>query len=184
VQQLGDAIRETERSRIEQPSLRAERHQPTCGVPLRKDHGVIERGTVAEHAAVALDAGARGNQRVDGLDVVAARRPVQRRLSVLAGVPRVHVSTCGRQHRDGSTHVREVPRPVRSGVQCGTRLPGIAESRACERGRDCQRVANGREVARVQGMDERFDHRVVDGQVHGASVAPPWWWWSDAGRRR
>ena len=77
-----------------------------------RTHRVHERRTAGDHRTVGLDVGAGVEQGVEHGDVVAARRPVQRRLGVRPGEPGVHVGAELGEHRDGRGAVREVSGPV------------------------------------------------------------------------
>jgi len=58
--------------------------QSPRGVPLAEGHRVVERRPVADHRAPRIEVGAGVEERVERFDVVGARRPVQRRLGMLA----------------------------------------------------------------------------------------------------
>ena len=129
---VADAVGEAERGGLPEGGARAALEQPARGRPLAEGDGVGHRGAAADHGAAGLDVGARVEQRVDRLDVVAARRPVQRRLGVRAGEPRVGVGAGRHERGDLLARLRDVARPVGDDVQRGPRLvaPRVAGARA------------------------------------------------------
>lgn len=83
------AIQQPQRRRIVDGGLRTALDQPLRGLPLPERPGVRQRGAAGDDAAGRLDVGARVDERVQHLHVVAAGRPVQRRLLVRAVEPGV-----------------------------------------------------------------------------------------------
>jgi hypothetical protein len=65
--------------------------EPVGRLPLPEGHGVAERGAAGDDRAGCLDVGPSVDQRVEGLDLVAARGPVQRRFGMRPGEPGVDV---------------------------------------------------------------------------------------------
>jgi hypothetical protein len=80
-------------------------------------------GAAADQGAVCLDVSARVEQRVERLDVVAARRPVQRGLGVRAGEARVDVGASRDKRADLGRRLGRVAGPVGDDVQ---QRPGLA----------------------------------------------------------
>ena len=85
-----------------------------------------DRGAAADHGPVGLDVGARIEQRVERLDVVAARGPVQRSLGVRTGEARVDVGAGGDQRTDLGGRLGDVAGPVGDDVQQGPGLTALA----------------------------------------------------------
>ena len=92
-----------------------------------------DRRATTDHRAARLDVRALVEQGVQHLDIVAAGRPMQRRLGVRPGEPSIDVRACIDQRPDRLGAVREVARPVGHDVQqrAGHTLPlgvvGVAE---------------------------------------------------------
>jgi hypothetical protein len=97
--------------------------QPVRCLPLSERPGIRERGTVADHAAGRVDVSPGVEQRVQHLDVIAARRPVQRRLGMWPAEARVDVGSGLDQGDHGRRAVGEMPRPVRRDMQQRARHP-------------------------------------------------------------
>jgi hypothetical protein len=113
------AIQQPQRRRIVDGGLRTALDQPMRGLPLPKRPGVRQRGAAGDDAAGRLDVGARVDERVQHLHVVAAGRPVQRRLLVRAAEPGVDLGARLDQERHGRGAVGEVAGPVGGDVQQG-----------------------------------------------------------------
>jgi len=84
---------------------------------LSKGDRVGQRGAAVDHRAIGFEVGARVEQRIENLDVIAAGGPVKRCLAVRAGERGVDVGSRGDQEAHRLPGVGEVPRPVRSDVQ-------------------------------------------------------------------
>ncbi|GAA2260823.1 hypothetical protein GCM10010104_67830 [Streptomyces indiaensis] len=95
------------------------------GTPLAEPPGVGERGATADHRAGRLDVGARRDERVEHRHVVAAGRPVQRRLRVRPVETGTRIGPGGDQDRDRLGTAREVPRPVGRDVQQAAGAPAV-----------------------------------------------------------
>ena len=109
---------EPERGGVPELRLRTALDEPARGFPLAESDRVGERRAAADHGSWRLDIGACVEQRIEHLDVVAARRPVQRRLGMRAAVERgIDVGARLDQRRHGGRAVREVAGPVGGDVQ-------------------------------------------------------------------
>ena len=160
---VADAVGEAERGGLPEVGARAAFQQPAGGVPLAEGDGVGHRGAAGDHGAVGLDVGAGVEQRVERLDVVAAGRPVQRRLAVRAGEARVDVGARGDQRGDLRGRLGNVARPVGDDVQQRPRLPalGIADPRAGQRGCSRRSCSQRRGVAGADDLGRPARQRAV-----------------------
>ncbi len=87
-----EAIHQPERRRVVEVRPCAPLDEPVRSPPLPERPRVPERRTAADDRAGCLDVGAGVEERVEHVDVVARRRPVQRSLGVRALEPAVDVS--------------------------------------------------------------------------------------------
>jgi hypothetical protein len=99
--------------------------QPQGRVPLPERDRVGHGGASADDGSVGFDVSARVEQRVHGHHVIAAGRPLQRRLGVRAGEPGIDPGARGHQRGDDGGTVREVTGPLRDHVQQGARSARI-----------------------------------------------------------
>ena len=125
-----------------------------------------------------LDVGAGVEQRVERLDVVAAGRPVQRRLAVRPGEPRVDVGARGDQRPDLRRRLGHVAGPVGDHVQ--QRLDCRQRARRCAMAQRRVLVEEVPERRGVAGSDHSATRRASgeSGRSRGVSCsrgspAPP-----------
>ena len=169
---VADAVDQPERGGLPEVGARAAFEQPARGLPLPEGDGVGHRGAAADHGAVGFDVGAGVEQRVERLDVVAAGRPVQRRLGVRAGEARVDVGARGDQRGD----LRGRPR----GTCPGQSVTTCSSVRDCpRRGRRARAVASSgcsrrsaRSARGVAGADRLGEPSRASGASAASTVAP------------
>jgi hypothetical protein len=155
---LHDAIGHAEGGGFAQWCLRATFDQTPRRLPLRERSRIGEGGAAGNDGAGRLDVGTGVDEGIEGLDVVAAGGPVERRLGVRPGEPGVDVSPGFDQRGDGRRHVGEVARPVRRDVQQRARHPGrvvAAEPGAGETGVVGEELLQAIDVAGVDRFDDR-----------------------------
>ena len=178
VEQLLDAIAQTERGGLPERRACPALDQPASRLPLPERRRVGERRAAADHRSARLDVGAGVEQGVERRDVVAAGGPVQRCLGVRAASKAgVDVGSGSDEGRDDGGAVGMVPGPVRRDVQERARHaarvddPGPGKARVLgeqplERGRlagaDRGRCGDGERIAGVEAQRTvRHDCRVI-----------------------
>lgn len=96
------------------------------GLPLSERHCVVKRRAPADDGSGGLEIGAGVDQRLESLEIVAARGPVQGRFAVTPDELGVHVRAGLDQGGDRGSSVRVVARPVGRHVQQSARSGGGA----------------------------------------------------------
>ena len=112
-----DTVHESESGGVEKARCGASFDQTARGTPLSESNCIGQSRTAAENGTRRFDVRAGIEQCVEGLGVVAARGPMQRRLAVGADERCVHVGARGDELLDDRTDVWEMARPVRRDVQ-------------------------------------------------------------------
>ena len=112
------------------------------------------------------------SERVEHVDVVAARGPVQRSLGVATDETRIHVGIRVDQHPDGRRAVRTMPRPVGEHVEQRARAGVVSDPRGRELGVVTQKRNERVDVAAVDRGGRRYRERVICGEDHRFSATP------------
>jgi len=118
--QILEPVHQPERGRLPQRGARASLHQASCSAPLPERHRIRERRAAPDYSAGSLDIRAVIEQRIERLDIVAAGRPVKRRLGMAPFECCVHVGAVRYQNRHNGPYVRKVAGPVRRHVEQGS----------------------------------------------------------------
>ena len=172
-----DVVGQAERGRVPRRHRGTALDEPPSGIPLGEGRGVVQRRAAADHRTVGVDVGPGVEQRVDRLDVVGARRPVQWPLPVRPDEGGLDVGAVAHEHRDAPRDVRQVARPVARDVQQGPpAVPGQP------RRREARQSGEGLREGAVS--PDRTARTAVSSTASTARAQMPRIWWIRSARAR
>lgn len=162
---------------VRQRGARAALDQAVRPPPLPERPRIIQRRTATDHRTRGVDVRPGVQQRVEHLDVVAAGRPMQRRLLVRPGEPGVHLGTRRHQRGHRCRTARIVPRPVRDDVQQRPRHAAVVAAVVVTKPRGSQPRMLGqqplqpRDIPGVDRLDRGNRPRILGIEDHHVGTA-------------
>jgi hypothetical protein len=137
--------------------------QKASDVPAPVAHRIVQWGTSSNRGACRFDIGAAGDERGGHVNVVTARRPVQRGLCVrAAGDWGIRVSARADEQMNDCRTVGKVRRPVSDDVQWGTRRSLAAlEPRRRQSRVPVKKTPKRPNVTSADRLDQRYGNHII-----------------------